>query len=100
MKRLVFGVILAVLALGLGGCEFGEDADEVDDLVFINRSRYTVRVTPLSTEWGAFSLAPGEVRNLGQVRNIDYVFNPDEVEEGSASDERYIVFVDAAKNYE
>lgn len=100
MKRLVFGAFLAVLALGLGGCEFGKNTAKVDDLVFENRSHFTVTVISLSTEWGGFALAPGEVRNLGQVENTDYVFNPDEVVEGGASDERHIIFTDAPKNYE
>ncbi len=100
MKRLLCGALLAMLALGLGGCEFGEDTDKVDDLIFENHSHFTVTVISLSTEWGGFALAPGEFRNLGQVASTDYVFNPDEVVVGGASDERYIVFVDAAKNFE
>ena len=92
MKKALLGILLAIVAVGLAGCE---DYD-TKPLRFVNSSDYVVRVTSLSIEWTGFSLAPGESRKMTDIRDVDYTFEPaDKVQEGFASTERYIVFVNA-----
>lgn len=92
MKKVGFGLLLAFCVLGLVACE----EEKNNDLTFDNASRLTVTVIPLSTEWGGFDLAPGERKKLKDIQNPDYRFEPDsQVQEGSSSTERYIIFVDA-----
>jgi hypothetical protein len=96
MKKLAYALLMSVLALGIAGCE--DEPEETDNLEFTNASRYTVNVIPLTTEWGGFSLAPGEKRKLNDIRDADFRYEPStRVQEGSASKERFIVFVDADK---
>ena len=94
MKSLFTSISMAVLMLSLAGCEDYES--KAFRLTFENASRVTVQVIPLTTEWSGFSIAPGEIVKLDDVRDLDYIFEPaDSVQEGSASTERYIIFVDA-----
>jgi len=94
MKILSFNILMAVLMLGFVGCD--DQSDEANKLYFENASRFSVQIIPLSTEWSGFSLAPGEIRELDDIRDIDFRYEPEEeVQEGSASTERYIIFVDA-----
>ena len=70
--------------------------EKAKELTFENMSGYTVAVIPLTIEWGGFSLAPGQRMKLKDIDNPDFRYEPSErVQEGSASTERYIVFVDA-----
>ncbi|MBU1694565.1 MAG: hypothetical protein KKC51_11460 [Verrucomicrobia bacterium] len=95
MKRLFISILMAVWMFSLTGCE--SDYSNNFRLTFENASRFTVQVIPLTTEWGGFSVAPGEIVKLDDIRDVDYRFEPaDNVQEGSASTERYIIFVDAA----
>lgn len=92
MKKALFAFLMAVVAVSLAGCE---DYDE-EPLHFVNSSSYVVTVTSLSTEWVGFALAPGQERKMSGIRDVDYTFSPEKwVQEGSASTERYIVFVNA-----
>lgn len=92
MKRALLAILMAIVAATIVGCE---DYDE-EPLHFVNSSSYVVTVTSLSTEWVGFALAPGQERKLSGIRDVDYTFSPDEwVQQGSASTERYIVFVNA-----
>ena len=94
MKSLLLSILMAGVMLGLTGCEDYEA--KANRLTFENASRFTVQVIPLTTEWSGFSIAPGEIVKLDDVRDLDYIFEPaDSVQEGSASTERYIIFVDA-----
>lgn len=94
MKKLM---VLAALVSGLffmTGCE--EDSDSDNNLTFENMSSRTVQVIPLTSEWAAFTLQPGEKKKLFDIRDVDYRLRPDaRVQEGSASTERYIIIVDA-----
>jgi hypothetical protein len=100
MKILLSSILMAVLMLSLTSCEMADDS-KANRLTFENASRVTVQVIPLTTEWSGFSLAPGEIVRLDDIRDVDYVFEPaDSVQEGSASVERYIVFVDAPPSEE
>ena len=93
MKSLFTGILMAVLMLSLAGCEDYES--KAYRLTFENASRFTVQVIPLTTEWSGFSLAPNEIVKLNDIRDVDYSFAPEgQVQEGSASTERYIIFVD------
>ncbi len=90
MKKAVLGILLVVLAIGLAGCE---DYNS-QPLEFVNASAYTVTVTSLSIEWVGFVLAPGQKRKMEGIRDVDYEFYPEtRVQEGFASTDRYIVFV-------
>ena len=90
MKKALLVILLAIVAVALAGCE---DYD-TRPLRVVNASDYVVRVKSLSTEWNGFSLAPGENRKMTDIRDVDFTFEPaDKVQEGSASTERYIVFV-------
>ena len=92
MKRALLAILMAIVAATIVGCE---DYDE-EPLQFVNSSSYVVTVTSLSTEWVGFALAPGQERKLSGIRDVDYTFSPDEwVQEGSATTERYVVFVNA-----
>ena len=95
LKPLWRGLFAAVLLAGLAGC-IGDDADEVYDLSFENLSSHTVTVVSLTSEWGGFTLAPGESITLRDIQNIDYYYVPSSrVQEGSDSTEREVVFVNA-----
>jgi hypothetical protein len=94
MKKIM---VLAALVSGLifmTGCE--EDSDSDNNLTFENMSSRTVQVIPLTSEWGAFTLAPGEMKKLYDIRDVDYRLRPDaRVQEGSASTDRYVIIVDS-----
>ncbi|HQQ60124.1 MAG TPA: hypothetical protein PKU89_02170 [Kiritimatiellia bacterium] len=95
LKPLWRGLFAAVLLAGLAGC-IGDDDDEVYDLSFENLSSHTVTVVSLNSEWGGFTLAPGESITLRDIQNIDYYYVPSSrVQEGSDSTEREVVFVNA-----
>lgn len=94
MKRILLVLLAALLAVSLAGCE---DYDE-QPLEFINSSSYTVIITSLSIEWTGFALAPGQSKKLTKIRDVDFAWEPDHlVEEGFASTDRYIVFVDVER---
>lgn len=94
MKKLLCVMAAAFTAIAFVGCE---DYDEkANRLTFENASHFTIQVISLTTEWEGFTLAPGERVRLNDIRDVDYRYEPEgSVQEGSASDERYIVFVDA-----
>lgn len=90
MKKALLGILLAIVAVGLAGCE---DYD-TKPLRFVNSSDHVVTITSLSIEWTGFSLAPGETRKMTDIRDVDFIYEPrDKVGEGFASTDRYIVFV-------
>ena len=92
MKKAWLAILMAIVAATIVGCE---DYDE-EPLHFVNSSSFVVTVTSLSTEWVGFALAPGQDRKLSGIRDVDYTFSPEKwVKEGSATTERYIVFVNA-----
>lgn len=92
MKKALLVIWLAIVAVGLAGCE---DYD-TKPLRFVNSSDHVVTITSLSIEWSGFVLAPGETRKMTDIRDVDYTFEPaDKVQEGFATTERYIVFVNA-----
>ena len=92
MKKAWLAILMAIVAATIVGCE---DYDE-QPLHFANSSSYVVTITSLSTEWVGFALAPGQERKMSGIRDVDYTFSPEKwVQEGSASTERYIVFVNA-----
>ena len=90
MRKVLIVACLAALMISLAGCEDTKS----NPLEFRNSSTYTVVVQSLSTEWSSFALAPGEKKKLTDIRDVDFTFEPStRVQEGSASTERYIVFV-------
>ena len=92
MKKALLVITLAIAAVVLAGCE---DYD-TKPLQFVNSSDYVVKVKSLSIEWTGFTLAQGERRKMTDIRDVDFTFEPsDKVMEGSASTERFIVFVNA-----
>lgn len=92
MKKALLVILLAVVAVGLAGCE---DYD-TKPLEFLNSSDYVVHVRSLSIEWNGFALAQGESRKMTDIRDVDYTYEPaDKVQEGFASTARFIVFVNA-----
>ena len=92
MKKAWLAILMAIVAATIVGCE---DYDE-EPLHFVNSSSFVVTVTSLSTEWVGFALAPGQDRKLSGIRDVDYTFSPEKwVKEGSATTERYVVFVNA-----
>lgn len=95
--RNAFRILLAVFAFGvLAGCE---DEFDTQSLRFINSSSFTVTIKSLSSEWVGFVLAPGQERKMSGIRDVDYDFEPDKyVEEGFASTDRYVVFVDIPRD--
>ncbi|NCD21689.1 MAG: hypothetical protein EOL90_01945 [Spartobacteria bacterium] len=94
MKRFLLVLLMAAVAVSLAGCD---DYDE-QPLEFINSSSYTVIVQSLSIEWTGFALAPGQRQKLTGIRDVDFAWEPDHVvEEGFASTDRYIVFVDVER---
>ena len=95
MKKALIVVCLAALAFVLASCE----DYETDPLEFKNASTYTVVVNSLSTEWDGFVLEPGEHWKKTGIESVDYTFAPNtRVKEGSASTDRYIVFVNIDAN--
>ena len=96
MKHRMVGLLLAVSLLCFAGCELLENDDEGQSLTFENASRSVVTVYPLTTEWGAFSMVPTQVVKMDDIRDTDFRYEPHlKVQEGSASTERYVIFVDA-----
>ena len=90
MKKALLGILLAVMAFGLAGCE----NYDTQPLEFVNASSFDVVITSLSIEWTGFVLAPGEKRKMEGIRDVDYTFYPNtRVQEGFATTDRYIVFV-------
>ena len=95
MKKALSVLLMAIAVATIAGCE---DYDE-QPLHFVNSSSYVVTVTSLSIEWTGFAIAPGQTKKLSGIRDVDYVISPEKyVKEGSASTERYIVFVDIPRN--
>jgi len=93
MKKAMLILGLALVAGAFVGCE---DYDN-QPLEFVNSSSYTVVVTSRSIEWSGFVLAPGQSKKMTDIRDVDYTYEPaDRVEEGFASTDRLIVFVNAA----
>ncbi|HOW98606.1 MAG TPA: hypothetical protein P5567_05620 [Kiritimatiellia bacterium] len=94
MKKLLCVFAMAFAAIPFVGCE---DYDEkANRLTFENASHFSVQVISLTTEWNGFNLAPGERVRMNDIRDVDYRYEPEgSVQEGSASSDRYIVFVDA-----
>ena len=95
MKRALLVILMVAALIGVSGC------DDYDDqpLTFVNSSYYTVVVTSLSIEWTGFVLAPGQHREMTDIRDVDYTFEPSyQVMEGFASTDRYIVFVNRDEN--
>ncbi len=94
MKKFLAYMMLASTLAFTVGCELEESEDL--NLTFENMSSREVQVIPLTSEWAAFTLRPGEKKKLYDIRDIDYRLRPDSrVQEGSASTERYIIIVDA-----
>lgn len=94
MKKALFVVLLAIVAIGLAGCE----SYDTKPLTFVNSSDYVVTVKSLSTAWNGFVLAKGERRKMTDIRDVDYTFEPaSKVQEGFASTARFIVFVNAVE---
>lgn len=91
MKKVWLGILLVVLAFSLAGCETNYDTQPLE---FVNASSFTVVITSLSIEWTGFVLQPGEKRKMEGIRDVDYTFYPNtRVQEGFATTDRYIVFV-------
>ena len=96
MQHGVLGVLLGIGLLGLAGCDSLEGEEPDRSLTFENASRSVVTVYPLTTEWGAFSMVPMQVVKMDDIRDTDFRYEPHlKVQEGSASTERYVIFVDA-----
>ena len=96
MKKWLLGGGLAVWLLAAGGCEFLRNEPEAHKLVFENRSHHAVSVIPLTIEFETFGMYPGDRVTLHHIQNPDYRFEPAEyIQEGTESDERYVIFVDA-----
>jgi hypothetical protein len=97
MKYFLCGVLAMGLLFGLTGCNDPLSGNsDPSPLTFENASRYVVTVYPLTTEWGAFSLAPMDVKEMKDIRDIDYRWEPkSKVQLGSASTDRHVIFVDA-----
>lgn len=94
MKRFLLVALAALVATALIGC----DDYDTQPLEFINSSSYTVIVQSLSTEWTGFALYPGQSKKMTHIRDVDYAFEPDNVvQTGFASTDRFIVFVDVAR---
>ncbi|HPT17203.1 MAG TPA: hypothetical protein PK388_07965 [Kiritimatiellia bacterium] len=94
MKKAMLILGLALVASAFVGCE---DYDE-QPLEFVNSSSFTVVVTSRSIEWTGFVLAPGQSKKMTDIRDVDYTYEPDWlVEEGFASTDRLIVFVNASE---
>lgn len=94
MKKLLAYMMLASSLAFIAGCEL-EESDDLN-LTFENMSSREVQVIPLTSEWAAFTLQPGEKKKLYDIRDIDYRLRPgSRVQEGTASTERYIIIVDA-----
>lgn len=91
--KLISAFIIAIgVSFFAAGCL--DDSGDPNRLTFENLSTRTVTVIPLSTEWGAFTLEPGEKRRLDNIKNIDHRLSPDErVQAGRASSERHIIIV-------
>ena len=95
MKRALLVCLMVAALVSLAGCEGYDD----QPLTFVNSSMYTVVVTSLSIEWVGFVLAPGQNREMTDIRDVDYTFEPSyQVMEGFASTDRYIVFVNRDEN--
>ena len=96
MKRWLVGGGLAVWLLAAGGCEFLRDEPEPNKMVFENRSHRAVSVIPLTIEFEAFGMYPGDKVTLHDIENPDFRYEPaDYVQEGTESEDRYVIFVDA-----
>ncbi len=96
MRKLIASVAMVTLMGCLTGCFEEDSREKAKRVTFENMSGYTVAVIPLTIEWGGFTLAPGQRVKLKDIDNVDYRYEPSErVQEGIASTERYIVFVDA-----
>ena len=96
MRKWVLGGGLVLGLLAAGGCEFLRDEPEENKLVFENRSHRAVSVIPLTIEFEAFGMFPGDRVTLHHIRNPDFRWEPaDYVQEGMESEDRYVIFVDA-----
>ena len=95
MKKIWLILALLAVACGLAGCE-DDTKEKARELHFINSSHYVVYVIPLTIEWGGFALPPGGDVKFKDIRDVDYRYEPkNKVQEGTASTDRYIVFVDS-----
>ena len=92
MKKALYVFLLTIVTGCLAGCE---DYD-TKPLHFVNSSSYSVIITSLSIEWTGLVLAPGQDRKMTDIRDVDFMYEPANlVQEGFASTDRYIVFVNA-----
>ena len=77
MNKFLLSVFLLLGVFVFTGCEdyFGSKVD--DDVVFINKSSYTVQVTPSANSgWAGFRIAPGENHKIRNPRDIFFTFEP------------------------
>ena len=96
MRRLIICACACAALLGTTGCELFSNQDDYGSLSFENASHFEIQVYPLTTQWSAFTLAPGQRVEIGDVRDTDFYFKPeDRVQEAAASGEREVIFVDA-----
>ena len=92
MKKALSVLLMAIAVATIAGCEDYDD----QPLHFVNSSSYSVIITSLSIEWTGFVLAPGQDRKMTDIRDVDFTYEPANlVQEGFASTDRYIVFVNA-----
>ena len=95
MKKIIAGLAMAVALCGMLGCE-DDTQEKAKQLKFENRSVFAVAVISLTTEWGGFMLPPGATVKLDNIKNVDWIYEPeDKVQEGSSSKERHVIFVNA-----
>ncbi len=77
MKTFLLSIFAAVLMIGLAGCDDPLSGNsDPSPLTFENASRFVITVYPLTTEWGTFTLAPMDVKEMKDIRDIDYRFEP------------------------
>ncbi len=94
MNRILLALAAVSLILGLAACE-DKTKERARELVFDNKSRYTVDVIPRTIEIDRFSLPSGERVKFKNIKNPDFRYEPmTKVQEGMESKERYVVFVD------
>jgi hypothetical protein len=97
MKKTWLLLMVVVVALACAGCE-DDTKEKARQLTFENRSSYVIDIVPLTIEWQGFSLAPNEIVTLKDIDNVDWYFSrpsPSKVQEGSSSQERWVIFVNA-----
>ena len=93
-----FLIVASVFGLVGFGCDLSES--RYNDLSFDNASRFTVHVTPSTTEWTGFSLAPEERKSFSKIDHPDFSWQPiDDVELSVSSTDRKITFVDRGTEF-